>query len=319
MANTTTAAATTTARLHHHHHQQQQLLIRSYQRDGYFSRNVVYGRSTTTKNRECSRCQRRRKQKPVSSSSSSSSYDDDLDEEVSSYFKLILMRHSKADNDLNKYARDIDRPLTEEGKFLAKELGMRLFEIAGNAWEPTRAICSSARRTRETLKEMNLTSLRKPSTIAAADDDAAQTTTTTTADDDNLPEFANPLFLGSVYHYAGMDGVFAEHVSQIVIGESETFEEPDGTSEVVLIVGHNKGLEEAVREFTGVQELNMNVASLACLRKKKTETRKTWADALEENASGNDNKSHFWELVYVLDPDGECGSDCGGWGDVERS
>jgi hypothetical protein len=52
MANTTTAAATTTARLHHHHHQQQQLLIRSYQRDGYFSRNVVYGRSTTTKNRD---------------------------------------------------------------------------------------------------------------------------------------------------------------------------------------------------------------------------------------------------------------------------
>ena len=50
------------------------------------------------------------------------------------------------------------------------------------------------------------------------------------------------LFLGSIYHYAGMDGVFTHtHTHKHTDRRGgETFEE-EQTDEVVLIVGHNRG------------------------------------------------------------------------------
>ena len=128
------------------------------------------------------------------------------------------------------------------------------------------------------------------------------------------------LFLGSIYHYAGMDGVFGSHVEHLIVGESETFDK-EQTDEVVLICGHNRGLEEAVREFTGLSDVEMNVASLACLRKTKVaKTRETWEQAFEEgknaSSSSSSSSSSFWTLEHLLDPNGQC-LDCG-WGDVPR-
>ena len=79
-----------------------------------------------------------------------------------------------------------------------------------------------------------------------------------------------------------MDGVFGSHVKQLIVGESETFEE-EQTDEVVLIVGHNRGLEEAERVYRAYLHVEMTVASLAQLRKtREPNTRETWEQALEE-------------------------------------
>ena len=210
------------------------------------------------------------------------------------------MRHSEAEEAINpKYSRDIDRPLTERGVSYAKKLGENLKTIAGEEWAPTRIICSSAKRTKETLLAMDLECMKKKESET---------------DDGNAV-----LFLGSIYHYAGMDGVFGSHVKQLIVGESETFDK-EQTDEVVLICGHNRGLEEAVREFTGLSDVEMNVASLACLRKtKEAKTRETWEQAFEEEkkaSSSSSSSSSFWTLEHLLDPNGQC-IDCG-WGDVPR-
>ena len=236
--------------------------------------------------------------------------DDDDDEKSSSKsasFRLILMRHSEAaeeDEEKKKYRRDIDRPLTERGITYAKKLSENLKTICGDEWMPTRIVCSSARRTRETLMAMDLV----PTTSMFNDKVSSSSSSTNNN---------TVVYLGSIYHYAGMDGVFGSHVKQLMIGESETFE-GEQTDEVVLIVGHNRGLEEAVREFTGETNVEMNVASLACLRKRKqAKTRETWEQALEEKDDTNDpKKSSLWTLEHLLDPNGQC-LDCG-WGDVPR-
>lgn len=235
--------------------------------------------------------------------------DDDDDEKSSSKsasFRLILMRHSEAaeeDEEKKKYRRDIDRPLTERGITYAKKLSENLKTICGEEWMPTRIVCSSARRTRETLMAMDLV----PTTSMFND----KVSSSSSSNNNTV------VYLGSIYHYAGMDGVFGSHVKQLIIGESETFE-GEQTDEVVLIVGHNRGLEEAVREFTGETNVEMNVASLACLRKRKeAKTRETWEQALEEKDDPNDpKKSSLWTLEHLLDPNGQC-LDCG-WGDVPR-
>jgi len=238
--------------------------------------------------------------------------DDDDDEEVlvkssdSKSFRLILMRHSEAaeeDEENKKYRRDIDRPLTERGIMYAKKLSENLKTICGDEWMPTRIVCSSARRTRETLMAMDLVP-----TMSIFNDKVSSSSN----NNNNTV-----VYLGSIYHYAGMDGVFGSHVKQLIIGESETFEGGQ-TDEVVLIVGHNRGLEEAVREFTGETNVEMNVASLACLRKRKeAKTRETWEQALEEKDDPNDpKKSSLWTFEHLLDPNGQC-LDCG-WGDVPR-
>jgi phosphohistidine phosphatase SixA len=214
------------------------------------------------------------------------------------------MRHSEAEESANpKYSRDIDRPLTERGVSYAKKLGENLKTIAGEEWAPTRIICSSAKRTKETLVAMDLECMKKKKESATDEDGGGG---------DNAV-----LFLGSIYHYAGMDGVFGSHVKQLIVGESETFDK-EQTDEVVLICGHNRGLEEAVREFTGLSDVEMNVASLACLRKTKVaKTRETWEQAFEEGKKeSSSSSSSFWTLEHLLDPNGQC-LDCG-WGDVPR-
>ena len=232
--------------------------------------------------------------------------DDDDDEKSSSKsasFRLILMRHSEAaeeDEEKKKYRRDIDRPLTERGITYAKKLSENLKTICGEEWMLTRIVCSSARRTRETLMALDLV----PTTSMFNDKVSSSSSSTNNN---------TVVYMGSNYHYAGMDGVFGSHVKQLIVGESETFEE-EQTDEVVLIVGHNRGLEEAVREFTGRSDVEMTVASLACLRKtREPNTRETWEQALEEKG---ENAESLWTLEHLLDRNGQC-LDCG-WGDVPR-
>ena len=245
---------------------------------------------------------------PKSSSSKSSNTSSS-----SPSFRLILMRHSEAveDQKTQRYARDIDRPLTDRGAEYAKRLGAHLKTIAGKEWEPTRIVCSSAKRTRETLEAMDLECMMNHSSSSSSSSSSGKANNNNNNNNNNYGGAV--LFLGSIYHYAGMDGVFGSHVKQLIVGESETFEE-EQTDEVVLIVGHNRGLEEAVREFTGRSDVEMTVASLACLRKtREPNTRETWEQALEEKG---ENAESLWTLEHLLDRNGQC-LDCG-WGDVPR-
>ena len=225
------------------------------------------------------------------------------------------MRHSEAveDQKTQRYARDIDRPLTDRGAEYAKRLGAHLKTIAGKEWEPTRIVCSSAKRTRETLEAMDLECMMNHSSSSSSSSSGKANNNNNNNNNNNYYYGGAVLFLGSIYHYAGMDGVFGSHVKQLIVGESETFEE-EQTDEVVLIVGHNRGLEEAVREFTGRSDVEMTVASLACLRKtREPNTRETWEQALEEKG---ENAESLWTLEHLLDRNGQC-LDCG-WGDVPR-
>ena len=65
--------------------------------------------------------------------------------------QLILMRHAKSSWD-DPAAADFDRPLNGRGRRSAKALGHWLRQ---RGWLPDRVLCSSARRTRETLDGRN--------------------------------------------------------------------------------------------------------------------------------------------------------------------
>jgi phosphohistidine phosphatase len=63
---------------------------------------------------------------------------------------LILMRHAKSAWD-DPHQKDIDRPLNDRGRKAAPEMGAWL---AGAGYAPDVVLCSTARRTRETLELM---------------------------------------------------------------------------------------------------------------------------------------------------------------------
>jgi phosphohistidine phosphatase len=64
--------------------------------------------------------------------------------------KLFLLRHAKAAAALPGM-RDFDRPLDERGVVDAKAVGARM---KAKGFVPTRILCSSSRRTRETLENL---------------------------------------------------------------------------------------------------------------------------------------------------------------------
>jgi phosphohistidine phosphatase len=63
---------------------------------------------------------------------------------------LILMRHAKSAWD-DPHQKDIDRPLNSRGRKAAPQMGAWL---AGAGYQPDVVLCSTARRTRETLELM---------------------------------------------------------------------------------------------------------------------------------------------------------------------
>ena len=70
--------------------------------------------------------------------------------------KILLMRHAKAVKPASGMA-DFDRPLEQSGRADAAKMGRRLTE---RSEMPDHVICSGAKRTRETLGELNVPSDR---------------------------------------------------------------------------------------------------------------------------------------------------------------
>jgi phosphohistidine phosphatase len=63
---------------------------------------------------------------------------------------LFLLRHAKSSWDEGTI-EDFDRPLARRGRAAAKALGVLLTE---KSWQPAQILCSSAKRTRETLERI---------------------------------------------------------------------------------------------------------------------------------------------------------------------
>lgn len=172
--------------------------------------------------------------------------------------RMIVLRHSDSCTE-DASLKDHDRPLTTWGRTLAAQLCRNLVE-AGWA-DPDVVLCSASTRSRETLNE--LTKVHAP--ISAAETH----------------------FLGSLYHFAAMDGVTADHLRETIVAKTKTTttrvntltttsdekaadkaadNRSDGKREVrtVMCIGHNKGWEEAASDFAGT-EVKLEVANAALL------------------------------------------------------
>ena len=156
--------------------------------------------------------------------------------------------------------KDHDRPLTAWGRTLAAELGKNLGD-AGAGWGPDLVLCSGSQRSRETLREMT--------TVHAA------------------LAAAETHFLGSLYHFAAMDGVTATHLRETILATVSRRPEV----RTVMCVGHNKGWEEAASDFAG-KEVKLKVANAALLECGGGES---WAVAFAEGSAVR------WKLRGVVE------------------
>ena len=198
----------------------------------------------------------------------------------SSPFRMIVLRHSDSctqDADL----RDHDRPLTSWGRTAAAKL---CSELVAKGWaEPDLVLCSASTRSRETLGEM----VRTHAPLGKAETH----------------------FMGSLYAFAAMDGLTADHLRETVAGLVEREGGRDDRVRTVMVIGHNKGWEEAATDFAG-QTVKLRVANAALLEF-AGEGAGTWAEAFDQNA---------WRLTGVAkhglrEPEKECETEFGGDGD----
>lgn len=150
-------------------------------------------------------------------------------------FRMIVLRHSDSctqDADL----RDHDRPLTSWGRTAASKL---CSELVSKGWaEPDLVLCSASTRSRETLGEM----VRTHTPLSMAETH----------------------FMGSLYAFAAMDGLTADHLRETVSSLVEKDGGSDDRVRTVMVIGHNKGWEEAASLFCG-QAVELQSASAALL------------------------------------------------------
>lgn len=193
-------------------------------------------------------------------------------------YRLIMLRHS-ASSGADGETKDADRPLTREGRALAKSVATRV-DDAG--WTPDLTLCSNSRRSKETLEIMR--------------DEVNEAFGTK----------GRVMYLGSLYHYASLDGVMRQHLSECVVKQTTAGDGADGEegdvveceivtdARTIMAVGHNKGMEEAASEYCG-RDVRLQVATAALLERARGEG-DTWASAMADAGS--------WTLVAVATPEG---------------
>ena len=175
--------------------------------------------------------------------------------------RMIVLRHSDSCTE-DSTLKDHDRPLTAWGRELASGLGRNLNEAGWAA--PDLVLCSASQRSRETLKEL----VRVAGGIASAETH----------------------FLGSLYTFAAMDGVTADHLRETIVAKEE---ERRGKVRTVMCIGHNKGWEEAASEFAG-SKVKLEVANAALLECESAEVA-TWEEAFAEGSGVK------WKMLGVVE------------------
>lgn len=169
--------------------------------------------------------------------------------------------------------RDVDRPLTDEGRAMALKLATVLRD--DGRFAPDVVLCSNSARSRETVDVMSRANAALKSAPA--------------------------VYLGSLYHFASLDGQMATHLRELVTATTVG----DGANDIrtILCVGHNKGMEEATSELCG-RDVQLQVATAALLEK-------TYAcDIDDENCEEQSSWrgvmacKEKWTLVALATPDG---------------
>ncbi|KAF5832652.1 hypothetical protein DUNSADRAFT_11397 [Dunaliella salina] len=167
--------------------------------------------------------------------------------------KLIVLRH--ADSAFPQGTRDHERPISAEGKLQAISIA---HELKKAGWEPDLVLASNSKRTKQTLHEMSKVM-------------------------ESLEDVDTHL-MGSLYTVAALDGQTRQHMQECmkeVVHDKSHF--------CVMLVGHNKGWEEAASQLAG-QAVKLQTASAALLQV----TAESWADVLQ----GEDAR---WRLVGILE------------------
>ena len=206
-------------------------------------------------------------------------------------YRLVMLRHS-ASSWADANSRDAERPLTAEGREMAKKTAEN---VRSAGWLPDFTICSNSARSKETLEMMREV-------------------------DGSFGAEASTLYLGSLYHFASLDGQLRQHLSECVVkevvqsttDESSAGEESSGAgsaddecgvgmlsadARTIMCVGHNKGMEEAAGEFCG-RDVRLQVATAALLER-TYEGDDGWVGVMgEKEGKGS------WRLVAVASPEG---------------
>lgn len=135
-------------------------------------------------------------------------------------------------------------------------------------------LCSASRRSRETLEVM-----RRENPAFGGE--------------------GRTIYLGSLYHFASLDGQYRHHLTECVARETCPPEEaacariPEART--IMAVGHNKGMEEAVTELCG-EEVRLLTATAALLERAIDTAEETWERAM--SVAGG------WRLVAIATPTG---------------
>jgi phosphohistidine phosphatase SixA len=202
---------------------------------------------------------------------------------ASTPLRMIVLRHSDSCTE-DASLKDHDRPLTVWGRTLAASLCENLVE-AGWA-TPDLVLCSASVRSRETLDE--LTKVHPP--VGAAE----------------------TLFLGSLYHFAAMDGVTADHLRETIVQKSSQKSSTEKSTDqnsvrTVMCIGHNKGWEEAASDFAGtaVKLQVANAALLECDSADVTTWEQAFAGLAKKEKCGDTQLSEKakevgWRVVAVV-------------------
>ena len=123
----------------------------------------------------------------------------DDDEEEEGTFRLVMLRHA-ASSWAETEVKDADRPLTEAGRASASATARN---VAGRGWMPDLTLCSNSRRSRETVEVMRAT-------------------------DEGFGRAERTSYLGSLYHFASLDGQLRHHLNECVLERTTTRDEDAG-------------------------------------------------------------------------------------------
>jgi phosphohistidine phosphatase len=192
----------------------------------------------------------------------------------SSTRRLILLRHADSDSGPG---RDHERPISSLGRVQSIEFIKMLSERGGEAFFPHMVLASNSRRSKETLQEME--------TIIEGLRDIDQ------------------LFFGSLYTINSLDGQSREEIERLILEHAD-----DEKHKTIMVLGHNKGMEEAASSMTG-REVKLKSASAALLEAASTVS--SWKDLIGYHISDLtrasrdedwENHGESWKLIDVLSP-----------------
>lgn len=171
--------------------------------------------------------------------------------------RLIILRH--ADSISSSNVRDHERPISTQGKRQAASVSAQLRQAG---WLPDLVVASNSKRTKQTLDHM-----------AEAVDELAD---------------VDAYFLGSLYSVAALDGQTRQHMQKCLLEILPT-ELHDDKYSTVMLVGHNRGWEEAASSFAK-QTVRLKTACAALLQVSGS----AWSEVLTDEAE--------WQLEKLIGP-----------------